>query len=106
MRMGPSRFGQRLAARPVAAGLLRTAARQITRYPVSAPRPRHAEQSVLGIERAALAHSWEVLREFGNMSSATALFVLKRALRTGAHGPHLLAAFGPGFSAYFIVADL
>jgi hypothetical protein len=39
MRMGPSRFGQRLAARPVAAGLLRTAARQITRYPVSAPRP-------------------------------------------------------------------
>ena len=32
-------FGQRLAARLVAAGLLRTAARQITRYPVSAPRP-------------------------------------------------------------------
>src|SRR6516162_6066772 len=31
-------FGQRLAARLVAAGLLRTAARQITRYPVSAPR--------------------------------------------------------------------
>jgi hypothetical protein len=29
-----------IAARPVAAGLLRTAARQITRYPVSAPRPR------------------------------------------------------------------
>ena len=63
-------------------------------------------QDVLGIERTALAHSWEVLREFGNMSSATALFVLKRALRTGAHGPHLLTAFGPGFSAYFIVADL
>src|SRR5262249_18817345 len=43
MRMGPSRFGQRLAARPVAAGLLRTAARQITRYPVNPPRPGIAD---------------------------------------------------------------
>jgi alkylresorcinol/alkylpyrone synthase len=40
------------------------------------------------------------------MSSATALFVLERAMKTGARGPHLLVAFGPGFSAYFVVADL
>jgi alkylresorcinol/alkylpyrone synthase len=63
-------------------------------------------ENVLGIDRETLSHSWEVLRQFGNMSSATALFVLDRALRAGARGSHLLAAFGPGFSAYFIAADL
>ena len=63
-------------------------------------------QDVLGLEREQLEHSWEVLRAYGNMSSATALFVLDRALKAGARGPHLLAAFGPGFSAYFVAADL
>jgi alkylresorcinol/alkylpyrone synthase len=47
-----------------------------------------------------------VLRRYGNMSSATALFVLEQALKAGARGPHLLAAFGPGFSAYFAAAEL
>ena len=63
-------------------------------------------EEVLGVERRMLEHSWEVLRRYGNMSSATALFVLQRALQAGAAGPHLLAAFGPGFSAYFVAADL
>ncbi len=63
-------------------------------------------EEVLGLAPAQLEHSWEVLRGFGNMSSATALFVLDRAIKAGARGPHLLAAFGPGFSAYFMVADL
>jgi alkylresorcinol/alkylpyrone synthase len=53
-----------------------------------------------------LAHSWAVLKDYGNMSSATALFVLERALASGAKGRHLLGAFGPGFSAYFAVLDL
>ncbi len=63
-------------------------------------------EDVLKIERDDLRHSWEVLRDYGNMSSATALFVLERALRSGARGPHLLAAFGPGFSAYFVMLKL
>jgi alkylresorcinol/alkylpyrone synthase len=63
-------------------------------------------EKVLKIERRMLGHSWEILRHYGNMSSATALFVLQRALQSGASGPHLLAAFGPGFSAYFVAADL
>jgi alkylresorcinol/alkylpyrone synthase len=63
-------------------------------------------EEVLGIERAQIAHSWDVLRDFGNMSSATALFVLERAIQSGAKGRHLLAAFGPGFSAYFAALDL
>jgi alkylresorcinol/alkylpyrone synthase len=63
-------------------------------------------QEVLDLEQKDFRHSWEVLRQFGNMSSATALFVLSRALKAGARGLHLLAAFGPGFSAYFAVVDL
>jgi alkylresorcinol/alkylpyrone synthase len=63
-------------------------------------------EQVLGIDHSRLVHSWEILRQFGNMSSATVLFVLERALQAGAVGPHLLTAFGPGFSAYLMVVDL
>ena len=34
------------------------------------------------------------------------LFVLDEAIRKGAKGRHLLAAFGPGFSAYFAILEL
>jgi alkylresorcinol/alkylpyrone synthase len=63
-------------------------------------------QKLLGLSREDLAYSWDVLRDFGNMSSPTALFGLARAMHAGARGPHLLTAFGPGFSAYFIAVDL
>jgi alkylresorcinol/alkylpyrone synthase len=65
-----------------------------------------AIQDVLELDREQLIHSWEVLRRYGNMSSATVLFVLERAIQAGARGPHLLAALGPGFSAYFAAVDL
>jgi len=64
-----------------------------------------AEES-LKLPREQLRYSWQVLKDYGNMSSATALFILKAALADGARGRYLLAAFGPGFSAYFIVLDL
>ncbi len=63
-------------------------------------------ESALGIPHDQLRYSWKVLREYGNMSSATALFVLKEALADKAHGRFLMAAFGPGFSGYFMVLDL
>jgi alkylresorcinol/alkylpyrone synthase len=63
-------------------------------------------EAVLELAPTQLEHSREVLRHYGNMSSATALFVLERALKAGARGRHLLAAFGPGFSAYFVAVDL
>jgi alkylresorcinol/alkylpyrone synthase len=63
-------------------------------------------QSLLELRRDDLAYSWAVLRDFGNMSSPTALFTLDQALKTGASGPHLMAAFGPGFSAYFFAVEL
>jgi alkylresorcinol/alkylpyrone synthase len=63
-------------------------------------------EEVLELAPSQLDHSWAVLRDYGNMSSATVLFALDRALKAGARGRHLLAAFGPGFSAYFVIADL
>ena len=63
-------------------------------------------EDTLGLTRDQLRHSWEVLRCYGNMSSATVLFVLEHAIQSGACGPHLLAAFGPGFSAYFAAVEL
>jgi alkylresorcinol/alkylpyrone synthase len=63
-------------------------------------------QEVLGLQDDDLAPSREVLRDFGNMSSPTALFALHRARKAGAKGPHLLMAFGPGFSAYFVALNL
>ena len=62
--------------------------------------------AALKLSRDELSHSWSVLRDFGNMSSPTALFVLNEARRADARGKHLLAAFGPGFSAYFAVIEL
>jgi alkylresorcinol/alkylpyrone synthase len=63
-------------------------------------------RQVLALGENDLRYSWSVLRDYGNMSSATVLFVLDEAIRQGARGRHLLAAFGPGFSAYFAVLEL
>jgi alkylresorcinol/alkylpyrone synthase len=65
-----------------------------------------AFQAALGMPREAFRHAWEVLAEYGNMSSPTALFVLERTLSAGASGRHLLAALGPGFTASFVLLDL
>lgn len=57
---------------------------------------------VMGLAETQIAHSRRVLRQFGNMSSATVLFVLDELLRareavTGDWG--LMIALGPGFAA-------
>ena len=63
-------------------------------------------EKVLRIERRMLDHSWEILRHYGNMSSATALFVLQRALQCRRQRPASAGGVRPGFSAYFVAADL
>jgi alkylresorcinol/alkylpyrone synthase len=53
----------------------------------------------LRLDRAQTSVSWDVLREHGNQSSASVLFVLRELLRRGVpDGYGLLAAFGPGIS--------
>ncbi len=53
----------------------------------------------------ALDHARAVLRDCGNMSAATVLFVLDRTLKAGARGRMLLSALGPGFTAGFVVLE-
>ena len=59
-------------------------------------------RGLLDLDEAALEHSRAVLREFGNMSSATILFVLERVLARETPVPGewgLLIGLGPGFAA-------
>ena len=53
----------------------------------------------LDLPQTALAPSRGVLREFGNMSSATLMFVLASILENGDAGDGLALAFGPGMVA-------
>jgi len=55
----------------------------------------------MGLQQSHTQTSWNVLAEYGNLSSATVLFVMKEFLNhpPPQHGERgLLAAFGPGFS--------
>jgi alkylresorcinol/alkylpyrone synthase len=59
-------------------------------------------QAALGLADADLEPTRTVLRRFGNMSSATVLFVLEEVLRAREPGPGdlgLMVALGPGFAA-------
>ena len=60
----------------------------------------------LGLQRDDTQPSWDVLRDFGNQSSASVLFVLhgwltRRRPAADAHG--ILAAFGPGLSTELLL---
>jgi alpha-pyrone synthase len=57
-----------------------------------------AVETALVLDPAALAASRRVLRDYGNMSSATILFVLARILAARREGPGLAFGFGPGLS--------
>jgi len=65
-------------------------------------------QEELGLNDQDTRASWNVLEEYGNLSSATVLFVLHEWLRShravsGEQG--LMAAFGPGFSAEMLLLE-
>ncbi|MBB3265437.1 alkylresorcinol/alkylpyrone synthase [Azospirillum sp. OGB3] len=55
---------------------------------------------------AGLDDAWAVLRRCGNMSAASVMFVLERRITSGARGPHLMSALGPGFTAALAQIDL
>jgi alpha-pyrone synthase len=58
-----------------------------------------AVQQALVLPPCALRHSRDVLRDFGNMSSATLVFVLDRIMRApGGAADGMAMAFGPGLS--------
>jgi alkylresorcinol/alkylpyrone synthase len=70
------------------------------------PKVLEAFRRAVGIPDAALARSWASLRDVGNLSSASVLFVLRDHLDAGDARPGdvgLLAAMGPGFSAELVL---
>ena len=63
-------------------------------------------QDELGLTRADTEISWEILRRYGNLSSASVLFILnewlvQKEMPSGSYG--LLMAFGPGFTAEMLL---
>ena len=65
-----------------------------------------AYEETLGLEAGGLDLSWEILRNHGNMSSVSVLFVLERFLEdypagSGEYGT--ISALGPGFSAEHVL---
>jgi alkylresorcinol/alkylpyrone synthase len=65
-----------------------------------------ALEDAFGLERGALAGARGVLRDFGNMSAATVMFVLARMLADPRPWNRaLMNALGPGFTAGFVVLD-
>lgn len=64
-----------------------------------------ALEEAFRLPEGALAHARSVLRDYGNMSAVTALFVLERALAAGDRGRMLMTALGPGFSAGMLLLE-
>ena len=60
-------------------------------------------ERVFELPPGGLVLSRDVLREYGNMSAVTIMFVLEKAL--GGHERSLLSALGPGFSAGFMIVE-
>jgi alkylresorcinol/alkylpyrone synthase len=60
-----------------------------------------ALEDALGGSPATMQTARDVLRDFGNMSAVTVLFVLERLLRERKPGRYLMSALGPGFTAGF-----
>ena len=70
------------------------------------PKVLEAVQETLGVDRSALDASWESLRRFGNLSSASVLTVLDDVMthRRPAQGTwSVLAAMGPGFCSELVL---
>ena len=92
-----------LAAR----GLDRSAIRHWIAH-TGGPRVLQAFEGALSLPESALARSWKSLREIGNLSSASVLFVLGELLASGepAKGDRgLLLAMGPGFCSELVLLE-
>ncbi|WP_442504248.1 type III polyketide synthase [Marinivivus vitaminiproducens] len=64
-----------------------------------------ALEEALALDASALDDARAVLRDHGNMSSVTVLFVLRRRLDRGPFRRALLSALGPGFTAGFVLLE-
>jgi predicted naringenin-chalcone synthase len=68
--------------------------------PVHPGGPRiEAVDAAMGLRREQTAVSQEVLASYGNMSSATVLFIIEALLERKAEPPCVVLGFGPGLVA-------
>ena len=86
-------------------GLTRAAIEAFILHPGGQKLLSYVEEQ-LGLCRCDTQFSWDVLNQYGNLSSATILFILhewltKKTMKGGEYG--LAAAFGPGFSAELLL---
>lgn len=58
-----------------------------------------------GLQEGGMTAARSVLRDYGNMSGVTVLFILREHLRRGLGTPALMSAVGPGFTAAFLLLE-
>jgi alkylresorcinol/alkylpyrone synthase len=100
-RIGPRMMGEMAQALLDLQGLKREDVRHWVLHSAGR-RVLDRARAQLELDESAVAHARAVLREYGNMSSATILFVLERALRLETTVPGqwgVLIGLGPGFAA-------
>jgi alkylresorcinol/alkylpyrone synthase len=64
-----------------------------------------ALEDCLELQRGSLSHAREVLRDHGNMSAVTVLFVLRATLDERISGRRLMTTLGPGFTAAMMMVQ-
>ena len=100
-RIAPAMMGELAGTLLKDHGLARTDIRHWVLHSAGRRVIEHA-QTILGLTDDDVVFSRQVLQRYGNMSSATVLFVLDALLRSGRPRPGdwgLMVALGPGFAA-------
>ncbi len=69
------------------------------------PKVIDALEETFGLPPGAMTEARAVLRDYGNMSAASLLFVLELVMAKQPRGRHLLTALGPGFTAGFLLME-
>ena len=95
----PGRLRAALGEPGVQAGLFGGATQPLLAVHAGGRSVLDAVEAALQVSPDALADSRAVLAAWGNMSSATILFVLARMMERGASGEGIAIAFGPGLAA-------
>jgi len=65
-----------------------------------------AIEAALDLPSGRLHHAREVLRDYGNMSAVTVMFVLEAGLNSPCAGHYLMSSFGPGFTAGLVLLQV
>lgn len=65
-----------------------------------------AYENALGADEKCFQTSRDVMKEYGNMSSSTVLYILERFLHHHKNGYGLMMAMGPGFSSEMVLLNM